>query len=141
MPLDLNEPKDRELALGGISPELAKDNHELLRTIFGREIEYLKTDEDHEYFENLYWCAWLLFNVGDLADVERMWEAKNLNMDTGTGFDLENMVGAGVAQTVNHLRSLGRSEIAQAIEDRFPSDCEREVREWSESRRKYFNAI
>jgi len=29
-------------------------------------------DEDDKYFENVLWCAWLLFLVGDPVDVPAM---------------------------------------------------------------------
>jgi hypothetical protein len=138
---DLGDPAAREAALRSISPERARENHALLKQIFEAEIEYRRADDDYDYFENIYWCAWLLFLVGDLHDVERMWVAKHLNMDTGTGFDLENMVGAGVHTTIDFLRQRGHAAIAKHLEERFPSGSADEIREWSESRRRYFDAI
>jgi hypothetical protein len=137
-PIDLTDPAQREQALRQISPEHVKQHHVLLREIFSAEIEYRRRDEEWEYFENLYWCAWLLFLVGDPSDVEQMWVAKNLNMDTGTGFDEENMVGAGVGLTIEYLRRHNLNQIAERLGSRFKSECNEELVQWSADKRSYF---
>jgi len=57
-------------------------------------------DGEIDYYENLYWCALLLYFVGDPADVPLMWEAKHIDMDTAFGFDTQFMFGAGVDATI-----------------------------------------
>jgi hypothetical protein len=36
-----------------------------------------------------------------------MWEAKNIDMDTGCGFDTQFMVGARVDETIEYLEEHG----------------------------------
>jgi len=135
---DIHSPSSREQALRNILPEDAKQHQPLLQEIFRREMEYRKSEGDQEYFENLYWCAYLLFHVADLRDVESMWVAKHLNMDTGCGFDVENMVGAGAGQTIEYLRQQGADEAADYIEECLPEDSQTEIEQWSRDRRRYF---
>jgi hypothetical protein len=135
---DISSPSAREQALRSIRPETAKRHQALLRQIFQAEFDYRRKDEDHEYFENIYWCAYLLFHVGDPDDTESMWLAKHLNMDTGCGFDIENLVGGGVEQTVAHLRQHGINNVADDIAERFAGCSREEIEEWSRDRQRYF---
>lgn len=135
---DVNSPSARERVLRNITPESAKEHQVILRRIFREEIHYRRKDEDHEHFENIYWCAYLLFHVGDPGDVELMWIAKNLNMDTGCGFDVENMVGAGLERTVEYLREKALDDAAGYIAKCIPSGSHLAIEEWSRARRDYF---
>lgn len=92
---DLNNPRQRRALLLKIPPsrEVVRKYHAELLDLFRREMTYRRADrpaegdDESDYFENLYWCGLLLYLVGDPADVPLMWEAKNINMDTGSGFD------------------------------------------------------
>lgn len=136
--LDIRSPSMRENVLRSISPEDAKQHQLLLRKIFREEIAYRERDEDQEYFENVYWCAYLLFHVGDPADVELMWIAKNLNMDIGCGFDVENLVGAGVEQTIEYLRQKDLDAAADYLAEYFPDHSQQAIEVWSRARQGYF---
>jgi hypothetical protein len=130
-------PAERASTLERISPAQARENHVLLQEIFASEIEYRASDSAAEHFENLYWCAYLLFCVGDPADVPMMWSAKHINFDTACGFDIQFLLGGGVDQTLEYLRSHGHQEIADALlayEDELRSD----LAEWSTFRHRYF---
>ena len=135
---ETSSPSAREQALRNICPETAKKHQAVLRQIFQAEFDYRRKDEDHEHFENIYWCAYLLFHVGDPGDTESMWRAKHLNMDTGCGFDMENLVGAGVEQTVSHLRQHGLNNVADDIAERFADGSRQEIEEWARDRQRYF---
>ncbi|WP_282296055.1 hypothetical protein [Stenotrophomonas sp. PS02289] len=137
---DISSPETREQMLRSIRPENAKTHHPLLREIFRAEVAYRTADEDQEFFENIYWCAYLLFHVGDPADTSAMWQAKHLNMDVGCGFDVENMVGAGVEETIAYLRSKNLHQLADNIASYFSENSEQEIAAWSQGRYKYFYA-
>ncbi len=115
MDKDIRKPKVREYILRNIKPDDAKNHHDLLRKIFRLEMEYRENDEELDYFENLYQCALLLYLIGDLNDVEIMWEAKHINMDTGCGFDIEFLVGAGAKKTIDYLKNKGAHKIADRL--------------------------
>jgi hypothetical protein len=38
-------------------------------------------------------------------DVALLWQAKQINMDTGAGLDIQFLVGAGVEETIEYLRA------------------------------------
>lgn len=105
MDLDIRKPEDRERMLQAIQPEDAARHHALLRQIFRLEMDYRAHDEDLTFYENLYWCGYLLFMVGDPADVRMLWEGKHINMDTGVGFDIHSLFGAGYDETVAYLQA------------------------------------
>lgn len=108
---DIRKPEDRRGMLQDIQPEQAKDNHALLRQIFRLEMDYRSVDEEWDYYESLYWCGYLLFMVGDPRDVRMLWEAKHINMDTGIGFDIHALFGAGYDATVAYLRDNSMNDI------------------------------
>lgn len=156
MPLDvdLETPAGRKLALRAIAPEEASLHHELLRRLFTEEVEFRRRlahddlgdegwdpawGEDDDYFENIYWCAWLLFLVGEPSDVPSMWHAKyKVDFDLGGGFDIENLLGAGPARTVEWLRERSMHEIAEGLAHWCENDYADELTRWSEYRRGYF---
>ena len=148
MPPDFNieTPADRKRALRGIVPEDATRHHELLRRIFAAEVEFRPGQDwdpawgkDDNYFENVYWCAWLLFLVGDPADVPAMWRCKyEVNFDLGCGFDVENMLGASPARTVAWLQAHDMQEIADDLANWCEEDSSQELARWSAGRRRYF---
>jgi hypothetical protein len=133
---DFGDPADRERLLAGVDPQRAGERHELLRTIFRAEMGHRAEVGDSEYVENLYWCAFLLHLVGDPADVPMMWQAKHLDFDTGCGFDVQFMLGAGAQATLSYLADHGHAEIAQAL-SRAPELGE-DIDVWRAFRRSYF---
>lgn len=66
-----------------------------------------------EFFENLYWCAFLLHLIGDPADVPMMWQAKHSDFDTAAGFDVQFLLGAGAETTLTYLTGHARADIAR----------------------------
>jgi len=83
---DLNDGGARQKLLEAIPPDRAtvKERHQLLLDAFRREMASRREEGDDlegDLFENLYWCALLLYLVGDPADVALMWEAKHINME------------------------------------------------------------
>ncbi len=151
---DLETPSGRKRALRAIAPEDAPNHHALLRRIFAAEVEFRRClayddlgeddwnpawGEDDSYFENVYWCAWLLYQVGDPSDVPSMWHAKyNVEFDLGCGFDVESMLGAGPARTVEWLREHGMQEMADDLAYWCKEDHTEELARWSADHRRYF---
>lgn len=136
--IDLSDPATREAVLKTILPEQAKQNHDLLKILFKHEMDYREEDEDYDYYENLYWCGFLLFHVGDPADAEMMWEAKYINMDTGTGFDIQTLVGGGVDATIAHLDKHGCIDIADALRAEISLGSFDKLDKWEQSKCRYY---
>jgi hypothetical protein len=151
---DIETPAARKRALRAISPEDASRHHALLRGIFVAEVDFRRRlahddlgdadwdpawGEDDDYFENVYWCAWLLYLIGDPADVPAMWHAKfKVEFDLQCGFDLENMLGAGPARAVSWLRDRGMHEIADGLAPLCEGVDAEHLARWSADRRRYF---
>lgn len=152
--IDIETPADRKRALRAIAPEDASSHHSLLRRVFTAEVEFRRRlahddlgdddwdpawGQDENYFENVYWCAWLLFLVGDPTDVPAMWHAKyEVEFDLQCGFDTESMLGGDPARTVAWLRENGMHEIADGLAQWCRGDCREQLARWSADRRHYF---
>ena len=85
----LGDPAARERLLASIAPDSAAEHHAVLRDIFRREMHHRHDTGGDEFFENLYWCAFLLHPIRDPADVPMMWQAKHTDFDTAAGFDVQ----------------------------------------------------
>ena len=110
----LSHPGFRDSLYRLIHPTPTPDLLPLIRTLFRHEVTYRSDDSnDGEYFENLYWAALFLFQIGTLDDVIPMWRAKGINMDTGSGLSVQFLVGRGVKQTIEFLQ---QSDAAMAPE-------------------------
>jgi len=135
---DLADPAARAAILATIRPEDAPAHHDILRAIFRAEMAYRAHDGVLEHYENIYWCGLLLFHVGALEDVPTMWAAKRINMDTGVGFDIQALVGAGVDATIDHLAGRGHAAIADALcSARDDGDLD-DLAAWAAAQRAYF---
>lgn len=132
----LGDPAARARLLAEIAPEAAGEHHALLRRIFQAEIEDRQATGDGEFFENLYHCAFLLYLVGDPADVPTMWRAKHIDFDTACGFDVQFLLGAGAMRTLTYLADNAHEDLARALSE-FP-ELDEDLREWEAFRRGYF---
>ena len=104
MPLELLDPETRRGIYGFMHRNLSPLDRWLLRQLLLLEMQY-RADESkpQDYFENLYWCGLLMYQIGNLDDVLLLWSAKHVNFDTGCGFDIQFLVGAGVDSTIEYL--------------------------------------
>ncbi|GHO81168.1 hypothetical protein KSD_89390 [Ktedonobacter sp. SOSP1-85] len=57
-------------------------------------------------YESIRLCGFLLSLLAQVEDVGLLWEAKTTSFDTMCGFDVQFLVGAGVASTVSYLQSI-----------------------------------
>ena len=120
-----------------MAPEAAAEHHQLLRGLLAAETSYRANDaEPQEWFENLYWCAFLLFCVGDPADVPALWQAKQVNFDTASGLDVQALFGAGVVPTLDWLASHGYPDLAEELA--WVADEEPDLAQWRASSQRYF---
>jgi hypothetical protein len=112
----LDAPSFRQGVLREIHRSPSIDASGLLRAILDREANCWLSGKSEEYFENLHWCAFLLWRVGDLRDVIPLWRAKNIDFDTACGFDIQFLTGAGLNQTIEYLGSSADPEAKPALE-------------------------
>jgi hypothetical protein len=135
--MELDDPAERERLLRAVDPSRVREHHQLLRDIFRVEMRHRNQPEDDgEFFENLYWCAFLLYLVGDPSDVPMMWQAKHLDFDTACGFDVQFLLGAGAELTLAHLTQHGHADVARGLAV-YP-ELNEDLEGWESFRRNYF---
>lgn len=144
---NLDLPSQRRKLLTAIQPERKAviEMHSELLGLFKKEMDFRRNGENEDddeapddSFENLYWCALLLYLVGDLSDVELLWEAKFINFDTSCGFDGQFLVGAGFDQTVRYLADRKLNDIAKYLERMKECGDFDDLSEWEKVRIEYF---
>jgi hypothetical protein len=134
----LGDPADRERLLASIDLRSVGEHHALLRRILQAEMEQRRTGGSYDFFENLYWCAFLLYLVGDPSDVPLMWDAKHLDFDTACGFDVQFLLGAGTQATLAYLTDHGHADIARELLA-YP-ELNDDLQDWVTFRRGYFSS-
>jgi len=94
----------RASVLKALSKKNSQEDRPLIRFLLEQEIVY------HEnawgIFESIRLCGTLLFLLAQVEDVHLLWEAKTANFDTMSGFDVQLLVGAGVAPTLAYLQQI-----------------------------------
>jgi hypothetical protein len=117
----------------------------LLRDLFARELRYRLGDDesdDDAYFENIYFCGLLLYELGSPDDLELLCRAKFCrDMDLGMGFDVQFLVGAGVEITLRYLAQRPEAWAATALS--YLERCKEAgdlswLAEWRRAKRTYF---
>jgi hypothetical protein len=143
---DFATPLGRRAALMRIPPDraVARRYHSELLELFRREMAYRRADDSREgegesdCFEQIYWCGLLLYLVGDPAAVPLLWEGKQIDMDTGIGFDGQFLVGAGVEETIKYLEEHGQKKPAEYLKGLKASKELDDLSEWEKFRVCYF---
>ena len=139
----LTDPAFRDSIYQALHPSPENRFLPLLRELFQLEVDY-RSDEsnDGDYFENIYWVALFLYQFGELDDVIPMWRGKHTNMDTGRGFDIQFLVGAGVETTLDYLQDHADQESTRIAA--YLSACKEagdfdDLEGWLASRIRYFS--
>ncbi|WP_167091755.1 hypothetical protein [Massilia frigida] len=115
----LLSPEARRAIYKRLVDEPAAPFHVLLTQMLAEEVKFRTwiseeiVQDDMNYYEGIYQCAFLLYRVGDARDTLALWEAKYINMDVGSSMGAEYFVGAGLDQTLAFLAS---SPVPQAAE-------------------------
>jgi len=121
--------------------------HPLLRDLFERELCYRLGDDedDYAYSENICFCGLFLYEVASLADSELLCRAKFCrDMDLGTGFDIQFLVGAGVEATLSYLAQHPDAWAVTALS--YLQRCNEAgdlawLDEWHRAKRAYFGLV
>lgn len=138
----LADPEFREQVYRVLHPTPTADDRDLLLRLLALEVEYRNDQMNSgEHFESLYWCAFLLSQLGVVDDALPMWRAKHVNFDTACGFDVQFLVGAGVDQTLVYLSGSDDPNAKDAhdyiLECRDAGDFD-DLASWNEYRSAYF---
>ena len=119
--------EDRALLLLALQYDHQPGDAALLRLLLDAEIEAHRHADFQGLEEELRLAAWLVAGLRDPADVFRMWRAKHANFDTGCGLDGEHLAAAGVARTVEYLRTNDDPRAADILADLAERDLDEEA--------------
>jgi hypothetical protein len=95
------------------------------------------------FSQSLKLCAFLLFTLAQVEDIQLLWQAKTTSFDTMCGLDDQLLVGAGVPITIAYLQQVQDpwSEQARAyIEEGYQFDNDALTRYRNETN-KFFHKI
>jgi hypothetical protein len=147
----LGQPRNRAYLYRRMHPRPDPSLAPLLRVLLQHEVEYRewldrssprdREADDEGVFEYIYWCAFLLAQLGDPEDAIRLWRAKHTNFDVGCGFDAESLVGAGLCETLKYLSHDLSSDAAKArdyIERELGRETNERLAHWRRYRTEYF---
>ncbi len=116
---ELADSVTRDEIYASLHPRPTDADGRLLRQLLPIECVYRVYDSSpthDDYFENLFWCALLLYQLADLGDVLPMWRAKHTDFDTGCSFDIQFLVGAGVDATIEYLTQNNDPDASDAVD-------------------------
>jgi hypothetical protein len=103
----------RVAVLGELQKTLSPGDRSLLRFLLEQEIAY--HESEWGIFESIRLCGFLLSVLAHVDDVRLLWEAKTTNFDTMCGFDVQFLVGAGVAPTLSYLQAIQKEWAQDAM--------------------------
>lgn len=108
------DPDLRLAVLELLLPQLSERDAPLLRWLLHVYTQEYRASASSG--DDLYLCAFMLYRLGRLDDVLPLWAAKQASFDTYCGFDVQLLVGAGVAPTLVYLRRVNSEEAHSAAE-------------------------
>lgn len=122
---------------------LSQEDRPLVRFLLKQEIAF--HENAWSIYESIRLCGFLLSLLAQVEDVGLLWEAKTTSFDTMCGFDVEFLVGAGVAPTVSYLQSIQEEWAPDALE--YIEKCQRtgsgfqNLERYREETHRFFNRI
>ena len=122
--------------------DLTQTDYEIVKFLFTEEKEWRKYGKDGEV-DNLYFSAFILslFNIPE--SVWLFFEAKNIDFDSGIGFDAEYLVSAGIRETYEYLKTADNPKKAEVLkyigeEEENCTYSQADVDHWKEDKVSYF---
>ncbi|MDQ1150286.1 hypothetical protein QE382_002270 [Sphingobacterium zeae] len=124
--------------------DLKQTDYEIVKYLFNEEKEWRKYGKDGEV-DNLYFCAFILTLFNSPETVWLFFEAKNIDFDSGIGFDGEYLVSAGIKETYQYLKSADnpkKTELLKYIGETEESCIysQEDIDDWKEHKKSYFKS-
>lgn len=124
--------------------DLKQTDYEIVKFLFTEEKEWRKHGKGGEV-DNLYFCAFILTLFNSPEIIWLFFEAKNIDFDSGIGFDGEYLVSVGIKETYQYLKIVEnplRTELLKYIGETEES-CnysQEDIDDWKESKKSYFRS-
>jgi len=122
--------------------DLKQTDYEIVKYLFAEEKEWRKSGKEGKV-DNLYFCAFILalFNLPET--VWLFFEAKNIDFDSGIGFDGEYLVSAGIKECYQYLETADnpkKTELLKYIGETEESCIysQEDIDDWKEHKKSYF---
>lgn len=130
----------RAAVLEELQKALSSGDRLLLRFLLEQEMACRQNDYETDV-DSIHLCGFLLFLLGQLEDVELLWQAKRTTFDTWCGFDIQFLVGAGVSPTLAYLQPI-QKEWAKAART-YIEECQRlgnfsDLESYRHEKQRYF---
>lgn len=122
--------------------DLNQTDYEIVKCLFAEEKEWRKHGKDGDV-DNLYFCAFILTLFNSPEIVWLFFEAKNIDFDSGIGFDGEYLVSAGIKETYQYLKTVDnpkKTELLKYIGESEESCIysQVDIDNWKENKNSYF---
>jgi len=124
--------------------DLKQTDYEIVKYLFAEEKEWRKYGKDGDV-DNLYFCAFILTLFNSPETVWLFLEAKNIDFDSGIGFDGEYLVSAGIKETYQYIETAYNPKktellkyIGEAEESCIYSQID--IDDWKEEKTFYFKS-
>ncbi len=124
--------------------DLKQKDYEIVRFLFTEEKEWRKYAKDGEV-DNLYFCAFILTLFNSPEIIWLFFETKNIDFDSGIGFDEEYLVSAGIKETYQYLKTVDnpiKTELLRYLGETV-GNCnysQADIDTWKENKKSYFRS-
>lgn len=135
----LGDVEDRPPVLWGLQYDLRPDDHDLVRRLAAAEAEDRANDDFQGHTDDTELTGFLLASYRDVSDVWLHWDLKRANFDTWSGYDVEYVVSAGVAETLEFVRASDHPE-RDAVLERLADVREVDLAKWWRRKQSWFPA-
>ncbi len=141
----LRNPADRLAMYGIIVDRNPQQFRQLLLRLFDEEIAFRNAlwdgsvEDDGDFCECIYHCAFLLHCCAEPSDTVNIWRAQYLNQDIGE-LDGWYFIGAGLTETLSYLRrdnDQASAAIAEYIENWSRYISPGSLSDWQQGRRQW----
>lgn len=123
---------------------LKQTDYEIVKFLFTEEKEWRKYGKDGEV-DNLYFCAFILTLFNSPEIIWLFFETKNIDFDSGIGFDGEYLVSAGIKETYQYLKTVDnpiKTELFKYIGETEANSnySQADIDDWKENKISYFRS-
>ncbi|MFY7732394.1 MAG: hypothetical protein ACOVSR_02845 [Bacteroidia bacterium] len=124
--------------------DLKKTDFEIVKFLFTEEKEWRKYGKDGEV-DNLYFCAFILTLFNSPEIIWLFFETKNIDFDSGIGFDGEYLVSVGITETYQYIKTVDnplKTELLKYIGET-EENCiysQADINDWKEYKKSYFSS-